>query len=193
MIYAQILYGVVVNIIVLDDSTLVPQFTMGFDFCLEIDNLAIIPQIGWSYNAALNIFYPPSQTPVDSSNPQDFIEITATTSTSTNNGTYSLLNSMTYSLFTAGSYLVQFTGTFSTNVPLFSAPGVLITIFATGIQLTASEMSQNNTASNTPFVINTSGTVTIDDYGPIAIYWKNNGAGNTITCTNRVLDITKVA
>jgi hypothetical protein len=39
MIYAQILAGIVINIIQLNDISLVPQFTIGFDSCLEIDNI----------------------------------------------------------------------------------------------------------------------------------------------------------
>jgi hypothetical protein len=61
--YAQILDGYVVNIIVLDDPTIINLFyvnPMGgpnFDFVNQIDNLSIVPQIGWSYAQAI---YPAS-------------------------------------------------------------------------------------------------------------------------------------
>lgn len=124
--------------------------------------------------------------------PEDFVEVSATSSTNTNSGSYAALNSMNYSMFRAGTYVVDFTGTFSTNVPLLSSPGLFISIFANNSQVTASEMSQNNMSANAPFNMTTSIKVTITDYQKIEIKWKNNGAGNTISCTNRVLHITRV-
>jgi hypothetical protein len=65
MQYAQILAGFIVNIIVLDDPTIVDLFYVSpfggpnFDFVNQIDNLSIIPQIGWSYAPAI---YPGSDT-----------------------------------------------------------------------------------------------------------------------------------
>jgi hypothetical protein len=50
MIYAQILAGVIQNIIVLDDPTLISLFTEGFDYCIEIDSLSPQPGIGWLYD-----------------------------------------------------------------------------------------------------------------------------------------------
>jgi hypothetical protein len=58
-IYAQILNGVVVNIIILNDSTLEPLFAQGFDACIQIDQLSPQPGIGWSYDG--QSFTPPSQ------------------------------------------------------------------------------------------------------------------------------------
>jgi len=124
--------------------------------------------------------------------PQDFIQVSASASTSTNSSSYVMLNSITYSQLPAGTYYVQFTGTFSTNVPLLSTPGVFISIFANGTQMTGSEMSQSNTTANAPFNMSTIFQVTIQDYQAIEIRWKNSGAGNTITCTNRVLNIKQV-
>ena len=60
MQYAQILAGFVVNVIELEDPSILPLFyvnPMGganFDFVNQIDNLTLdgqscIPQIGWSY------------------------------------------------------------------------------------------------------------------------------------------------
>jgi len=59
MTYAQILNGIIVNIIDLEDPTLVPIFSEGFDSCLEIDNLSIVPNIGWYYDVPSTAFYPP--------------------------------------------------------------------------------------------------------------------------------------
>ena len=50
LIWAQILNGVVVNIIVLNDTTLIPIFTQGFDYLIEIDQLTPQPGIGWTYD-----------------------------------------------------------------------------------------------------------------------------------------------
>jgi hypothetical protein len=59
MIYAQILNGIIVNIIQLDDSTLVSLFAQGYDSCLQIDNLTVVPNIGWYYDITSLSFYPP--------------------------------------------------------------------------------------------------------------------------------------
>jgi hypothetical protein len=58
MIYAQIKNGIVVNNIVLNDTSLLSLFGQGFD-CnpIEIDNLNPVPQIGWTYNGTN--FLPP--------------------------------------------------------------------------------------------------------------------------------------
>jgi hypothetical protein len=59
MQFAQILDGVIVNIIELDDITLLPNFTIGYDSCTQIDGLNPVPTIGWSYNFS-NLFTPPT-------------------------------------------------------------------------------------------------------------------------------------
>ena len=125
--------------------------------------------------------------------PEDFIEVTSTTSTNTNSSSYGTLDSMTYSLFRKGNFLIEFTGTFSTTVPLFSNPGLSISVFCNGTQISSSEMSQTNLSANSPFNMVTSGRVTTTaDYQTIEIKWKTNGSGNTISCTTRVLDITRL-
>lgn len=58
MIYAQILNGLILNVIELDDSTLVSEFTNGFDFCIQIDTLSPVPAIGWKYDGTS--FYSPA-------------------------------------------------------------------------------------------------------------------------------------
>jgi len=50
MIYAQILSGSVQNLIVLTDTSLIPSFSAGFDYFIEIDTLIPMPGIGWSYD-----------------------------------------------------------------------------------------------------------------------------------------------
>jgi hypothetical protein len=61
--YAQILDGYIMNIIVLDDPTIIDLFYVNpfggpnFDFVNQIDCLSIVPQIGWSYAQAI---YPAS-------------------------------------------------------------------------------------------------------------------------------------
>jgi hypothetical protein len=50
MIMAQILKGIIQNIIVLDDASLIPIFQQGFDFLVDITNLSPQPQIGDSYD-----------------------------------------------------------------------------------------------------------------------------------------------
>jgi hypothetical protein len=55
--FAQILNTIIVNIIDLEDSTLVPLFAEGFDSCLEIDQLSPTPGINWYYDGT--DYWPP--------------------------------------------------------------------------------------------------------------------------------------
>ncbi len=50
MIYAQIRDGIVKNTIVVDETTPMNLFSQEFDYFLRIDNLSIIPGIGWNYD-----------------------------------------------------------------------------------------------------------------------------------------------
>lgn len=65
MIFAQIKNNMIVNTIVINDVSLVPVFTTGFDYCIEIsslntsDPLVIIPSIGWTYDGTT--FTPPQE------------------------------------------------------------------------------------------------------------------------------------
>lgn len=49
MIYAQIKNEEVYNKILIDDESKIPLFAQGFDGCIRVDNLKIIPDIGWYY------------------------------------------------------------------------------------------------------------------------------------------------
>ena len=55
MRYAQIQNGFIVNVILLDDESLLPLFMINpidktqFDFVVRVDQLSREPQIGWSY------------------------------------------------------------------------------------------------------------------------------------------------
>lgn len=50
MICAQVKNGIVMNIIVLDDASLAPLFTEGFDSLIRVDQLQPYPSIGWTYD-----------------------------------------------------------------------------------------------------------------------------------------------
>jgi hypothetical protein len=50
MIFAQITDNLIVNTIQIDDIAVVPMFTEGYDACVQIDNIAPQPAIGWSYD-----------------------------------------------------------------------------------------------------------------------------------------------
>jgi hypothetical protein len=50
MRFAQIISGVVENVIVLDDPALAPLFLAGYDDLVRIDTLDPEPQIGWTYS-----------------------------------------------------------------------------------------------------------------------------------------------
>jgi len=60
MQFAQILNNVIVNIIQLDDTSLLPLFAVGFDTTpIQVDNLSVMPSIGWQFDALSREFYPP--------------------------------------------------------------------------------------------------------------------------------------
>lgn len=50
MQFAQIKDRKVINIIVLDDESLVPLFKEGFDHLVRIDHLEPVPHIGWHFD-----------------------------------------------------------------------------------------------------------------------------------------------
>lgn len=57
MVYAQVKDGIVRNTIVLDDLTLIPLFSEGFDAFIRVDNIDQPPSINWTYDG--NTFNPP--------------------------------------------------------------------------------------------------------------------------------------
>jgi hypothetical protein len=61
MVYAQILNLIVVNTIILDDPTLIPLFTQGFDYLIQISSDPGSPSIAWSYDPGSNTFSPPQE------------------------------------------------------------------------------------------------------------------------------------
>jgi len=50
MNYAQIKNGIVENIIVLEDDSLIQTFSDGFDSFVVVDGMDPMPQIGWGYD-----------------------------------------------------------------------------------------------------------------------------------------------
>jgi hypothetical protein len=49
MIYAQIINNTVVNIIVVEDLSVLPFLSKGFDAIIRVDNISPMPNIGDSY------------------------------------------------------------------------------------------------------------------------------------------------
>lgn len=117
----------------------------------------------------------------------DFIKVTATAATSTNSSGYAVLNSMVSPPLIAGSYLLFFRGNFSTNVPLLSQPGAVISVFNNGVQIADSEMTEVSTDSNALFDMVTVAQFTVGQNQVVDIRWKTNGQNNTISCINRLL------
>jgi hypothetical protein len=52
MIYAQILNGIVRNVIILNDETIAHLFAKNYDHCIRIDHLVPQPAIGWFYDGS---------------------------------------------------------------------------------------------------------------------------------------------
>lgn len=60
MIYAQIKDNIVSNIIILDDESLIPLFSEGFDLLMRVDQLGLYPSSGWGYDPDTQTFSPPT-------------------------------------------------------------------------------------------------------------------------------------
>jgi len=63
MIYAQIKNGIVVNTIVVDDGSVLPLVSTGFDALVRTDNLDPQPGMRWLYDGTN--FTPPPPVPYD--------------------------------------------------------------------------------------------------------------------------------
>lgn len=126
----------------------------------------------------------------------DFNEYTSNTITSTNSSSYIALDSMTSTPLDAGLYYVAFTGSIKTNAPLLSTPGFYISLFANGVQVVASEISDISASVNlfgiSPIAMSFNCSVTLTLNQLLEVRWRTNGQNNTLTCTNRVLDVIKV-
>jgi hypothetical protein len=59
MTYAQMNNNIIVNTIDVEDSSLIPLFSQGYDLFMEIDDLTPVPAIGWIYNPVTSSFSPP--------------------------------------------------------------------------------------------------------------------------------------
>lgn len=63
MIYAQINDNMVINTVDIEDISLIPLFSEGYDLFLQIDNLSPIPSTSWTYNPVTCSFSPPLTLP----------------------------------------------------------------------------------------------------------------------------------
>lgn len=61
MVYAQIKNNIIVNTIILDDTSLTSVFAAGYDYFIQISTSPGSPAIGWSYNSTNNTFSAPSR------------------------------------------------------------------------------------------------------------------------------------
>lgn len=59
MTYARIRDRVIVDIIILDDVSLIPIFSEGFDFFIAVVVEPGGPQMGWSFDQPSGTFAPP--------------------------------------------------------------------------------------------------------------------------------------
>lgn len=122
----------------------------------------------------------------------DFTKYTATSTTSTNSASYVVLDSMVSNPLISGMYLIFFRANFSTNVPLLTNPGVTIAIFNNGTLVNDSVMTQISNNSGAMFDMVTVAQMQVNLNQVVDVRWQAaNGAGNTISCTNRLLAIVK--
>jgi hypothetical protein len=123
----------------------------------------------------------------------DFNEMSSTVETSTNSSSYIVLNGMVSPPLLAGTYMVFFSGTFSTTIPLLANPAIFVACFANGAVIPQSTQTESNTVTGNVFNIGFNCNVTLGQNQTIDVRWKNNGVLNTISCTTRCLDIWKVS
>src|SRR5271165_1689723 len=64
-VYAQVLKNTIVNTIVLNDPSLIPLFSDGYQYFVEIDQLDPEPGIGWAYDGQKFSPPPPIQLPLN--------------------------------------------------------------------------------------------------------------------------------
>lgn len=125
-----------------------------------------------------------------------FQQLVATQATMTTSSNYSVLDTMVSPNLLAGTYIVMFNGSFLSNAPLLSDPGIFISVFNNGVQVQSSETSQVSGSVSlfplSPLGMTINCSVVVQANQVLDIRWKTNGAGNTITCNNRILDILKV-
>lgn len=125
-----------------------------------------------------------------------FKEYSAAVSTNTSSANYVQINALISDPLDAGTYLVTVTANVSTTAPLLSNPGFLLGLFAGGVQVPNAEVSDVSGSlslfSISPITMTFNKMVTVTSGQTIDVRWKTNGAGNTITCTNRVLDIVRM-
>lgn len=123
-------------------------------------------------------------------------EFASSISTNTNSSSYVPLNGMISGGLDAGTYLVTFTGNISSTAPLLSNPGFFLSFFANGNQILTSEVGDASSSlslfSISPIAMSFNSIITIGTGQRIEVRWKTNGQGNTITCTNRILDIVRM-
>lgn len=117
----------------------------------------------------------------------DFLKFTATAQTSTSSSSYVTLNTMISPPLIGGTYLLFFRGNFSTNVPLLTQPGVILSVFNDGVQIADSELTEICTDSNALFDMVTVAQFVVVTNKIVEIKWKTNGSNNTINCINRLL------
>lgn len=60
MIFAQVVAGIIINVIVLNDASLLPTFSDGMQCVARIDNVSPqVPQIGWTTSDNCSTFVEP--------------------------------------------------------------------------------------------------------------------------------------
>jgi hypothetical protein len=123
----------------------------------------------------------------------DFNEMTSTVMTSTNSSSYVILNGMVSPPLVAGTYIILFSGTFSTTIPLLANPAIYVACFANGIIIPASAQTESNTVTGNVFNIGFNCKTVLGQNQTIDVRWKNNGVLNTVSCTTRCLDIMKIS
>lgn len=66
MIFAQVIAGIIINVIVINDASLIPRFSQGMQCVARIDNISPqVPQIGWTTSDNCVTFVQPVIDPND--------------------------------------------------------------------------------------------------------------------------------
>jgi hypothetical protein len=118
-----------------------------------------------------------------------FNEMSSNVTTSSNSSSYVVLNGMQSPALPAGKYLILFSGTFSTTIPLLANPAIYVACFTNGAIVPVTEQNESNTVTGNVFNISFQCRVTLGPNQVVDVRWKNNGVLNTVSCFSRVLDV----
>lgn len=188
MVFAQILNGVIVNTIVLNDPSLLGLFSQSYDSVLQVDATYPQPGIGWTFDG-IQFSPPPQSTSQDDGSPPLEESVTSNNSITAPLSVDALMPNMTLTPG-AGQYIAWFNCIVASSTANAS---VSVSIYINGVQLAGSLQTvvpYNGGLLATPpgnATISINQPVSLADGDRIEIWWSSSNAG--ATTSSRTLTI----